>query len=145
MPTRCRILCRDAVRRQATFHCTLGGPFDNLFFARLSPTRTLCGSIVTFIPASTVCLYEQIVAQKQSLVNSFFKKTGCKNSNGLYSHDALKFTFNSFLFLLQNSFADVRKQGKRRAPSCLLPNDRNCDIPKSFPHSFQIRTAFQHC
>lgn len=38
------------------FDCTLGGPFDDLFLARLSATRTLCEGIVAFIPASTVCL-----------------------------------------------------------------------------------------
>ena len=35
-------------------HCTLSGPFDDLFLARLSAPRALCTGIIAVISASTV-------------------------------------------------------------------------------------------
>ena len=37
-----------------TFDCALSGPFENLFFTRLSATRALCRSIINVISASQV-------------------------------------------------------------------------------------------
>ncbi len=69
MPARRRILSRTA------FDCALRGPFDHLGFIRLSAARTLCGIIMTFISASTVCVFAIIsIAPNADFVNSFFKK-----------------------------------------------------------------------
>jgi len=51
------------------FDCALRGPFDGLFSARLSASRTLCKSIAAVISASTVFL---IIVYLSANVNSLF-------------------------------------------------------------------------
>ncbi len=61
---------------EATFHCALSGPFDNLFLARFSASRTLCEVIIAVISASTVYVlnfyaqlcYSYIIAQSKRIV-----------------------------------------------------------------------------
>ena len=81
---RCRILCplSRSARLCSTFDCTLRGPFDDLYFIRLSAARTLCGSIITFISASTVCLIKLLLLYhfSRGMSNTFcnFHNKTCK-------------------------------------------------------------------
>lgn len=64
---RCRILRNRTDKHKIPFHCTLSGPFAELFFARITAPRTLCASISSFIPASSVSMH--IISLKDRYVN----------------------------------------------------------------------------
>ena len=69
----CRTL-QNTLRKNA-FHCTLNGPFDNLFLTRLSASRALWKGIIAVISVSTVYdLIFFIIAPCFSSVNRFFEK-----------------------------------------------------------------------
>ncbi len=107
------------------FDCALSGPFEGLFSARISASRTLCMSITNFISASTVFVFQFSPKYhfEISLSTAFFKSsyrskgisisekitfiTSSKNSLGNFSTFLYGRAFKSKAFKCSQSITPV--------------------------------------
>ena len=92
------------------FHCTLSGPFDELFFARFSAARTLCGSMFhLYSRLNGLANFITVFFSCQQLYSKFrLRNSACrsKNTNQFREYNDSKRTGDYEFFAPRIHFCD---------------------------------------